>query len=50
MGRASEYDLAVVKLTRAPRDIKRIPLCTSKDLKIGQTVFAIGKRMESRHS
>jgi len=42
VGRAPEYDLAVVKLKRVPRDIKPIPLGTSKDLKIGQTVYAIG--------
>jgi 2-alkenal reductase len=42
VGRAPEYDLAVVRLTRVPRDIKPIPLGTSRDLKIGQTVFAIG--------
>jgi 2-alkenal reductase len=42
VGRAPEYDLAVVKLKRVPRDIKPIPLGTSKDLKIGQTVYAVG--------
>lgn len=42
VGRAPEYDLAVVRLKRVPRDIKPIPLGTSKDLKIGQTVYAIG--------
>jgi 2-alkenal reductase len=42
VGRAPEYDLAVVKLKRVPRDIKPIPLGTSRDLKIGQTVYAIG--------
>jgi 2-alkenal reductase len=31
-----------VKLKRVPRDIKPIPLGSSKDLKIGQTVYAIG--------
>lgn len=42
VGRAPEYDLAVVKLKRVPRDIKPIPLGASKDLKIGQSVYAIG--------
>jgi 2-alkenal reductase len=32
----------VVKLKRVPKDLKPIPLGTSKDLKIGQTVIAIG--------
>ncbi|HXF46593.1 MAG TPA: trypsin-like peptidase domain-containing protein [Burkholderiaceae bacterium] len=42
VGFAPEYDLAVVKLKRVPKDLKPIPLGTSKDLKIGQTVVAIG--------
>jgi serine protease Do len=42
VGFAPEYDLAVVKLKRVPKDLKPIPLGTSKDLKIGQTVIAIG--------
>ncbi len=42
VGRAPEYDLAVVKLSRVPRDLKPILLGASKDLKIGQTVYAIG--------
>jgi 2-alkenal reductase len=42
VGRAPEYDLAVVRLTRFPANIRPIPLGESKNLKIGQTVFAIG--------
>lgn len=42
VGRSPEYDLAVVKLTRLPRDLKPIPLGSSKELRIGQTVYAIG--------
>lgn len=42
VGRAPEYDLAVVRLSRLPGSIKPIPLGESANLKIGQTVFAIG--------
>ncbi len=42
VGRAPEYDLAVVRLSRFPSNIRPIPLGESKNLKIGQTVFAIG--------
>ncbi|MCU0939090.1 MAG: trypsin-like peptidase domain-containing protein [Burkholderiaceae bacterium] len=42
VGFAPQYDLAVVRLKRAPTNLKPIPLGTSKDLKIGQTVIAIG--------
>ncbi|GIL05131.1 MAG: 2-alkenal reductase [Betaproteobacteria bacterium] len=42
VGFAPEYDLAVVKLARVPKDIRPIPLGTSRDLKIGQSVYAIG--------
>jgi 2-alkenal reductase len=42
VGRAPEYDLAVVRLSRLPGSIKPIPLGESGNLKIGQTVFAIG--------
>jgi 2-alkenal reductase len=42
IGVAPDYDLAVVKLTTVPKDLKPIPLGASRDLKIGQTVFAIG--------
>jgi 2-alkenal reductase len=42
VGRAPEYDLAVIRLSRFPASIKPIPLGESRSLKIGQTVFAIG--------
>jgi 2-alkenal reductase len=42
VGFAPQYDLAVVRLKRAPKNLRPIPLGTSKDLKIGQTVIAIG--------
>jgi 2-alkenal reductase len=34
--------LAVVRLTRFPKDIRPLPLGQSKDLRIGQAVYAIG--------
>ena len=43
VGGSPEYDLAVVKLTQIPAGLKPIPLGTSRDLKIGQSVIAIGK-------
>jgi 2-alkenal reductase len=42
VGYAEDYDLAVVKLADPPRNLRPIPLGTSRDLRIGQTVFAIG--------
>jgi len=42
IGGAPEYDLAVVKLVRIPTGIKPIPLGTSHDLRVGQSVIAIG--------
>jgi len=42
VGAAPEYDLAVIKLKRVPKDLRPIPIGTSKDLKIGQSVLAIG--------
>lgn len=42
VGRAPEYDLAVVRLKRPPRNLRPIPIGTSKDLKVGQQVIAIG--------
>lgn len=42
VGRAPEYDLAVVRLSRFPTSIRPIPLGESGNLKIGQAVFAIG--------
>jgi 2-alkenal reductase len=42
VGRAPEYDLAVVRLSRPPKDLRPIPMGSSSDLKVGQSVFAIG--------
>jgi 2-alkenal reductase len=42
VGGAPEYDLAVVKLKQVPAGVKPIPLGTSRDLRIGQSVVAIG--------
>jgi 2-alkenal reductase len=42
IGRAPDYDLAVVKLAEIPPGLKPIPLGTSSDLKIGQSAYAIG--------
>jgi len=42
VGFAPEYDLAVVKLKRLPVGLKPIPIGNSGNLKIGQSVFAIG--------
>lgn len=42
VGGAPEYDLAVVKLAHIPPGLKPLPIGTSRDLKIGQSVIAIG--------
>jgi len=42
VGASAEYDLAVIKLQHTPRDLRPIGLGTSSDLKIGQSVYAIG--------
>jgi len=42
VGTAPDYDLAVVRLTRAPRKLRPIPLGSSRELRIGQSVYAIG--------
>ncbi|MBL8510965.1 MAG: trypsin-like peptidase domain-containing protein, partial [Betaproteobacteria bacterium] len=42
VGAAPDYDLAVVKLNKIPAGIKPIPLGASRDLKVGQSVIAIG--------
>jgi len=42
VGAASDYDLAVVKLAEVPRNMKPIPLGSSREVRIGQTVYAIG--------
>jgi len=42
VGAAPEYDLAVIRLKRVPKDLRPIPIGTSRDLRIGQSVLAIG--------
>jgi 2-alkenal reductase len=42
VGRAPEYDLAVVRLSRPPKDLRPLPLGSSSELKVGQSVYAIG--------
>ena len=42
IGASPEYDLAVVKLQKVPRNLRPIEVGTSGDLKIGQAVYAIG--------
>jgi 2-alkenal reductase len=41
IGRAPRYDIAVLRLARRP-NARPLALGTSRDLKVGQTVFAIG--------
>ena len=42
VGAAADYDLAVVRLEKIPPGLRPIALGGSKDLRIGQTVYAIG--------
>jgi len=42
VGASDEYDLAVVRLVRVPASLRPIPIGTSSDLRIGQSVYAIG--------
>jgi 2-alkenal reductase len=42
VGVAEAYDLAVVKLSQVPPGLKAIAIGTSADLRIGQSVYAIG--------
>jgi 2-alkenal reductase len=42
VGGTRDYDLAVVRLRNAPREILPIPVGRSNDLQVGQAVFAIG--------
>jgi 2-alkenal reductase len=42
VGTAPWVDLAVLKLTDPPDDLRPIPIGTSADLAVGQSVFAIG--------
>ena len=42
VGAAPQVDLAVLKLTDPPDDLRPIPVGTSADLVVGQSVYAIG--------
>ena len=42
IGGSQDYDLAVVRLRNTPTDIQPIPVGSSRDLVVGQAVFAIG--------
>ena len=42
VGGSQDHDLAVVRLRNMPTDIHPIPIGTSSDLQVGQSVFAIG--------
>jgi 2-alkenal reductase len=42
VGSAPQVDLAVLKLTDVPDDLRPIPVGTSADLVVGQSVYAIG--------
>ncbi|MDX1670169.1 MAG: trypsin-like peptidase domain-containing protein, partial [Limnobacter sp.] len=42
VGLAPSYDLAVVRLLSKPTALRPIPVGTSSDLRVGQSVFAIG--------
>jgi hypothetical protein len=37
-----DHDLAIIRLRSTPRNLRPIPVGTSKDLAVGQAVFAIG--------
>ena len=42
VGRAPQYDLAVVRLAEIPASARPIPIGSSSNLRVGQTAFAIG--------
>ena len=42
VGYSEEYDLAVVRLANLPPNLKPIPLGASRELRVGQSVYAIG--------
>ena len=42
VGTSPVYDLAVVRLTQVPVNIKPLPIGSSKELRVGQSVIAIG--------
>ena len=42
VGGSPDHDLAIIRLRSTPQGIRPIPVGTSKDLAVGQAVFAIG--------
>ncbi|WP_338413162.1 trypsin-like peptidase domain-containing protein [uncultured Sphaerotilus sp.] len=42
VGGAPEYDLVVLRLKTVPKNLRPVPVGSSRDLRIGQTVYAIG--------
>ncbi len=42
VGTSPDHDLAVLRLSDVPRDLRPIPVGTSADLRVGQIVYAIG--------
>ncbi len=42
LGVAPEYDLAVLRINAPPQQLRKIRVGTSKDLEVGQKVYAIG--------
>lgn len=42
VGRAPDYDLAVIRVQAARRAYRPLPLGSAKDLRVGQAVYAIG--------
>ena len=47
---APDFDIAIVKLIDPPKGLRPIPLASSKDLRVGQAVFAIGNPFGLDHS
>jgi S1-C subfamily serine protease len=50
VGAAPEYDLAVLRMADPPADLVPIPAGSSADLRVGQTVYAIGNPFGLDHS
>lgn len=50
VGRAPEYEIAVLRLIGGPRPFRPLRLGTSADLRVGQTVFAIGNPFGLSHT
>ncbi|MBI5852135.1 MAG: trypsin-like peptidase domain-containing protein [Planctomycetes bacterium] len=50
VGGLAEYDIAVLKLATPPSALRPIPLGSAKDLRVGQSVFAIGNPFGLDHS